>query len=57
MDNKFNVPSVIDRQGACIVLWELVEFPLSLNNVPQAMDATFNHDQRGQAKHSNVKLI
>lgn len=48
VDDEFQVLVLIEWQGAWRVPWELVEIPLFLSTMPQAMDAAFNYDQNGQ---------
>ena len=57
VDEKFNVLSFIDWQGACTVPWEVVEFPLFLTAIPRAMDASWNYDELGQPKDEDTRLI
>lgn len=47
VDNDYNVLGFIDWEGACTLPWELVEFPLFLDTIPQAFNTPDKYDKQG----------
>ncbi|KAM5465271.1 hypothetical protein MauCBS54593_006517 [Microsporum audouinii] len=47
VDDKYKIVGVIDWEHAFPAPWETIDFPLTLNMVPKAMDAPWNYDDHG----------
>ncbi|WEW60881.1 hypothetical protein PRK78_006369 [Emydomyces testavorans] len=55
VDDNYKILGVIDWEHAFAAPWETLEFPLTLNMVPAAMDAPWNYDERGMPRDEKTR--
>jgi hypothetical protein len=55
VDNNYKVLGIIDWEGACILPWELVEYPLFLDTLPRVFSTPDKYDAKGEPLDVDTK--
>ena len=55
VDERYTILGVIDWDGACVLPWELAEFPLFPETVPRPTDAPWNYDADGLPRDEDTR--